>query len=184
MAVQQEHKHLQVPIRHINRFVERRECSQSPVILDELVPGRIWRQLVGFVRVRIAYPFYTKLTDLANTVIAPGAANTFVFIEERFDCINWGNFQTDMAGYPQPNVAASPSSYEWQLDLPALYHDFASVISFADGHSEIHRWRGDAADTSPASQGNLLGGKGSGDTFPVPYSADVAWMQNVSARPH
>jgi len=130
-----------------------------------------------------AFPYYTKLTDLANTVTSPGAANTFVFIEERFDCINWGSFETVMAGYPQPNKAAVPGAYEWVGDMPALYHDFASVISFADGHSEIHRWHGDQGDTLPASQGALLSGKGSGTTFPVPYSADVAWMQNVSVRP-
>jgi prepilin-type N-terminal cleavage/methylation domain-containing protein len=130
------------------------------------------------------FTFYTKLTDLGDTVHSPGAANTFLFIEERFDCINWGNFETDMAGFPQPGRSASPPSYVWDADMPAFYHNFASVISFVDGHSIIHRWQGDAGDTLPPAQGALLGGRGSGTIWNVPYSPDVAWMQNVTVRPH
>ena len=45
----------------------------------------------------------------------------------------------DMSGY-SPTI---PAIYRW-LDLPASYHGNAGGLSFADGHSEIHRWR-DAA---------------------------------------
>src|SRR5579871_231368 len=122
------------------------------------------------------FPYYTKLTDFADPVRSPGPAGTFLFIEERFDLINLGNFATDMTGYPQAGKPAAPATYVW-LDMPAFYHSFASVISFVDGHVDIHRWQGDAADTLPAGAIN-------GATFPAPNSADVAWMQNVSARPH
>jgi hypothetical protein len=33
------------------------------------------------------------------------------------------------------------------MDLPASYHDRGACFSFADGHSEVHRWR--AATTTP-----------------------------------
>jgi prepilin-type N-terminal cleavage/methylation domain-containing protein/prepilin-type processing-associated H-X9-DG protein len=123
---------------------------------------------------------YTRLTDLADTVRSPGAANTFLFIEERQDCINWGNFITDMSGYPLTNRPAIPGLYRWNVDLPGAYHDRAGGISFCDGHAEIHKWV-DGSTTPPIG---LEFGKGSGTTLPVPYSVDVGWLQNASVRPH
>src|SRR5271168_2759010 len=102
---------------------------------------------------------YTKLTDLADPVRSPGAANTFLFIEERQDCINWGGFITHMAGYPVPNQAASPAAYEWAEDLPGSYHERAGGVSFCDGHAEIHKWL-NGTTTPPFVPGTLIDGKG------------------------
>jgi hypothetical protein len=35
----------------------------------------------------------------------------------------------------------------------------------------------------PLAPGVLMGGKGSGFTWPAPNSRDVAYMQDISARP-
>jgi prepilin-type N-terminal cleavage/methylation domain-containing protein/prepilin-type processing-associated H-X9-DG protein len=129
------------------------------------------------------FPFYSKLTDL-NLTSSPGPAKTYLFIEERSDCINWGNFETVMTGYPTPTTPAVPGSYVWMEDMPAAYHNRGCSISFADGHSEIHKWMGDQSDLQPITQGTLIGGKGSGTTWPVPYSRDVAYLQDVTVRPH
>jgi prepilin-type processing-associated H-X9-DG protein len=128
------------------------------------------------------YPLYFKLGDL-NLGASPGPASTFVFLDEREDCINWGNFMTDMQGYPSKQyVNGSPGLYEWNEDLPASYHGKACGLSFADGHSEIHRWKDDR--TMPRLvEGVLKGGKGSGQTWPAAYSVDVAWMQDRTVRP-
>jgi prepilin-type processing-associated H-X9-DG protein len=131
----------------------------------------------------IQFPFYTRLTDLADSVRSPGAANTFLFIEERQDCINWGDFLTDMTGYPGTNRPAIPGAYRWNLDMPGASHDRAGGISFCDGHAEIHKWV-EGTTTPPVASGTLTGGKGSGSLFPAPYSRDVAWLQNATARPH
>ncbi len=128
------------------------------------------------------YPVYLKLSDLNSLTASPGASKTFVFIDERSDCINWGNFETDMLGYPSPGGSAVPSSYEWNEDLPASYHHNACGISFADGHSEIHRWK-DPRTMPPLVMGTLTGGKGSGMTWPAAYSVDVTYMQDITARP-
>jgi len=128
------------------------------------------------------YPVYFKLSDLNSLSASPGASKTFLFIDERSDCINWGNFETDMLGYPSPGGAAVPSAFEWDEDLPASYHHNACGISFADGHSEIHRWKV-ASTMPPLVNGTLTGGKGSGMTFPASYSVDVAYMQDITARP-
>jgi prepilin-type N-terminal cleavage/methylation domain-containing protein/prepilin-type processing-associated H-X9-DG protein len=130
------------------------------------------------------FPVYTKLTELSNLNNSPGASKTFVFIDERQDCINWGNFATDFTGYPL-TAGAKPigGEYQWYQDLPASYHNKAAGISFADGHAEIHRWL--SPTTSPAlAAGALAGGHGSGTQWPASYSVDVAWMQDHTARPH
>jgi prepilin-type processing-associated H-X9-DG protein len=116
------------------------------------------------------YKIYTKFAELSN----PGASRIFLFIDEREDAINWGNFLTDMVGYPN-----SPASYAL-LDLPASYHGNAGGFSFADGHSEIHRWR-DARTMPVLNSGGLIF---DGNT-PIPSAGnqDVAWLQDHTTRP-
>jgi prepilin-type N-terminal cleavage/methylation domain-containing protein len=67
-----------------------------------------------------------KLTDL----IRPGAADTYVFLDEQADSINDGKFMHDIY---------APFDQYWR-DLPASYHNKACCFSYADGHSEIHKW--------------------------------------------
>ena len=131
------------------------------------------------------FPPYLKLTELGNLVSSPGPNHTFVFIDERCDCINWGNFVTDFSGYPL-TAGAKPvgTLYQWIEDLPASYHGLAANISFADGHVETHRWKVPSTYPPLANGiGTLTGGHGSGTTFSAPYSQDVSYMQNISARP-
>jgi prepilin-type N-terminal cleavage/methylation domain-containing protein/prepilin-type processing-associated H-X9-DG protein len=130
------------------------------------------------------FPPYLKLSELGNLNNSPGASRTYVFIDERQDCINWGNFAMDFSGYPlTPNAKPQGGSYQWTQDLPASYHNQAAGLSFADGHAEIHKWR-DPKSFPPLVIGSLSGGHGSGTTWSAPYSPDVVWMQDVSARPH
>jgi len=127
------------------------------------------------------FPFYTRLTDLADSVRSPGVANTFLFIEERQDCINWGSFETEMSGYPLRGGPANPAAYRWYVDVPGAYHDRAGGISFCDGHAEIHKWV-DGSTTPP-----IVPGQASFDpdeALFAPYSQDVPWLQNASVRPH
>jgi prepilin-type N-terminal cleavage/methylation domain-containing protein len=122
-------------------------------------------------------PYYIKTTDLVGSR-SPGPASTFVFIDERQDAINWGNFCTDMTGYPTPaNPRSDPGAYEWAEDLPASYHHRSAGISFADGHAQLHRWL--VPDTMPP-----LNSITQFAIWPVPNSPDVAYMQSVTARPH
>jgi prepilin-type N-terminal cleavage/methylation domain-containing protein len=69
---------------------------------------------------------YMKYSELIN----PGAASVFVFMDEREDAINWGNFETVMNGFQPRNPAAYQLS-----DIPASYHGNAGGLSFAEGHS-------------------------------------------------
>jgi prepilin-type N-terminal cleavage/methylation domain-containing protein len=127
------------------------------------------------------YPIYFKLAELTNLKTSPGASKTYVFIDEREDCINWGNFMTDMFGAPLLTTPEVPAEFEWNEDLPASYHCKGAGLSFADGHSEIHKWL-DERTMPPLAAGQLTGGKGSGQIWRAPYSQDVRWMQDRTAR--
>jgi prepilin-type N-terminal cleavage/methylation domain-containing protein/prepilin-type processing-associated H-X9-DG protein len=72
---------------------------------------------------------YLKTGDLT----APGAANTWVLLDECPDSINDGLFSVRM----QPDPSA-----KW-TDVPASTHNGAGGFSFADGHAEIKKWRDD-----------------------------------------
>jgi prepilin-type N-terminal cleavage/methylation domain-containing protein len=114
-----------------------------------------------------AYKIYLKQTELYN----PGPANTFVFLDMREDSIDMGNFATRMAGWP-----GQPKNYGF-YDLPGYYHHLAAGFSFADGHSEIHRWRDDRT-MPPIVTGGYVN-----DNFSSPDNVDVGWLQERSTRP-
>jgi prepilin-type N-terminal cleavage/methylation domain-containing protein/prepilin-type processing-associated H-X9-DG protein len=119
------------------------------------------------------YICYKKTSDLA----VPGPLKIFVFMDEREDAINWGNFYTVMNGYgPPPN----PVSY-MLADMPGIYHNRACGFSFADGHSEIKKWLD--ARTAPPQKRQTLIFDGSTET-PSPRNVDVAWLQDHSTRPN
>ena len=68
------------------------------------------------------YPPYQKISSIVSPTL------TFVFLDEREDSINDGTFSTDV------------DSSTHLRDVPASYHGGAAGFSFADGHSEIHKW--------------------------------------------
>lgn len=78
-------------------------------------------------------PNYVQFFSLASI---PRPSDIFVFLDEHPDSINDGYF-INRAYYP-----------EW-LDLPASYHNGAGSFSFADGHSEAHRWTFALTDRPP-----------------------------------
>jgi len=70
-------------------------------------------------------------TKTAN-LITPGPAQIFTFIDEHPDSINDASFMFD-PGYAR-------GQEKWR-DLPSSTHCGAGDLSYADGHSEIHKWR-------------------------------------------
>jgi prepilin-type N-terminal cleavage/methylation domain-containing protein len=61
----------------------------------------------------------------------PAPVNCWVFLDENPGTINDGFFVCDPFG---------PSAGSW-TDIPASYHNSAGGLSFADGHSELRKWR-------------------------------------------
>jgi prepilin-type N-terminal cleavage/methylation domain-containing protein/prepilin-type processing-associated H-X9-DG protein len=107
---------------------------------------------------------YRKTSDFNN----PGAANTFVFLDEREDSINDGFFVVEMDGYP-----GSPKNL---VDSPASYHGGSGGLSFADGHSELHKWKSQFVLLPPLV--------GQSRPYPTPDAGnpDVVWMQERATR--
>jgi prepilin-type N-terminal cleavage/methylation domain-containing protein/prepilin-type processing-associated H-X9-DG protein len=99
---------------------------------------------------------FKKESDLSK----PGPARIFTFIDENPYSINDGWFICD------------PTINAW-VDKPATYHNRAGGVAFADGHTEIKRWRDSA----------LINFKNNpiGDTAPgVPDAGDLRWLQDRS----
>ena len=115
--------------------------------------------------------FFGRLGDISGG-FSPGPAKTFLFLDEREDCVNWGNFATSMAGY-----LTNPSLYAYNEDLPGIYHNRGCGFSFADGHSELKKWLGwmPAMHYEDAYWQNA--------SFQLPNDPDIAWLQDHSTRP-
>ena len=113
------------------------------------------------------YKLYMKYSELTD--ISP--SGTFVFLDQREDSINMGNFATDMAGYRPAN-----SKLYAFFDIPGAYHNRSGGFSFADGHSELKRWVN--PDTYPLQVPNP-----SDNGTPSANNVDIAWLQERSTRP-
>jgi|ERR1041385_1329052 prepilin-type N-terminal cleavage/methylation domain-containing protein/prepilin-type processing-associated H-X9-DG protein len=90
-------------------------------------------------------------------------AMMFVFLDEREDGINDGWFASD------PDTL-------WQIiDYPASYHNRAAGFSFADGHSEIHKW------LDPRTMPPIREGQGLPLNVNISNDRDVLWLTQRAA---
>jgi prepilin-type N-terminal cleavage/methylation domain-containing protein len=128
------------------------------------------------------YPIYEKTTDL-NRASSYGPSQTWLFTDEREDCINWGNYLTDMAG----DSPLDPAIDEFYEDMPGFYHNGCGVFSFADGHAALQRWldpRTMPALTPPGSVNkavDVINGPAVNGLL-VPRDVDVRWLQIHTVR--
>ncbi|KAF0172747.1 MAG: hypothetical protein FD161_3967 [Limisphaerales bacterium] len=107
---------------------------------------------------------YNRLTDITS----PTPSDTWVFIDEREDSVNDGFYYTV--------AAASPAATQIG-DWPASYHNQGGALSFADGHSENHKWVD--VRTRPVVSGTQL-------TYPTPSpnNEDMWWLSQRSTAPN
>jgi prepilin-type N-terminal cleavage/methylation domain-containing protein len=113
-----------------------------------------------------SWRLYFKVSDLVD----PGPAKTWLLLDMREDSIDIGNFATDMTGWPDQPAAVG------FYDLPGMYHHRACGFSFADGHSEIKKWR-DQRTMPPLVQNGEVN-----DGFRSPRNPDIIWLQERSTR--
>ena len=96
---------------------------------------------------------YGKMSDFND----PGAAGTYMLVDENHQSINDAGFATLGPGAPNFRM----------IDWPATYHNMAAGFAFADGHSEIRKWKWPGTDLAirgPAIKGGVR-------------SPDIEWMQ-------
>lgn len=110
-----------------------------------------------------------KVYRTLNDFIDPGPSSTFVLLDEREDSINDAFWVTDMTGYP--NAAQTKI-----VDYPAGYHNNAGGFSFADGHSEIKKWK------DPRTVPKLKKGGALALNQPSPNNLDIVWLQDRATR--
>lgn len=77
----------------------------------------------------------------------PKPSQIFIFLDEHPDSINDGYF---LNKWP----TSKSDEVEW-IDLPASYHNGGASFSFADGHSETHRWQ-NPSTKQPAFPGSVI----------------------------
>jgi prepilin-type N-terminal cleavage/methylation domain-containing protein/prepilin-type processing-associated H-X9-DG protein len=98
------------------------------------------------------YVQFLKIGDFRNPALF------YVTLDEHPDSINDGYF------------LVSPGSMQWG-DLPASYHNGACGFSFADGHSEIHKWVYGSTVRPVSTLGNF-----NGQPFPNNQRGDFDWV--------
>jgi prepilin-type N-terminal cleavage/methylation domain-containing protein len=109
---------------------------------------------------------YLRMGDFVD----PGPSGTFLFLDMRQDSIDWGNFATDMTGWPdQPDQVGF-------YDLPGSYHHRAGGLSFVDGHAELKRWMDDRTMPPIVPEGLVV------DQFRSPNNVDAIWFQEHATR--
>ncbi|HWI58501.1 MAG TPA: prepilin-type N-terminal cleavage/methylation domain-containing protein [Bacillota bacterium] len=106
-----------------------------------------------------AYKQWIKLSSIAR------ASSYWVTLDEHPDSINDGYFLN--------NPGTIPTAWG---DGPASYHNGACGISFADGHSEIHKWRSSTTKVPVRFGWNP-------PTFDAPGREDYRWLMERTAVP-
>jgi prepilin-type N-terminal cleavage/methylation domain-containing protein/prepilin-type processing-associated H-X9-DG protein len=110
---------------------------------------------------------YAKLSSIHNP------SKCWVLLDEHPDSINDAAFANACTGAVAPGTAQI-------IDYPGNFHNGACGFSFADGHSEIHKWIG-----SKIKNARLFYGSGA-PPFNAPAGdswVDVRWMaENTTVR--
>lgn len=100
-----------------------------------------------------------KAADFSN----PNPSDVWVYVDEHPDSMNDSGFFS-VSG----SIVNGKANGAW-VDWPANYHNGAAGFAMADGHSEIHPWRG-KAKALPITM------KGIGTTSVPEAEADLRWM--------
>ena len=98
----------------------------------------------------------------------PGPDGTWVYTDEHPDSINDAGL-------------FNPHAWSW-IDMPATYHNGACGFSFADGHSEIHKWRASMASGRALAVKFTNGSDMPGLLAPRAGDQDIAWMNFHGGR--
>jgi prepilin-type N-terminal cleavage/methylation domain-containing protein/prepilin-type processing-associated H-X9-DG protein len=106
-----------------------------------------------------------RVYSKVSTIVIP--AKTWVLVDEHPDSINDAACAVQMAKF-----GASSAQI---IDFPASYHNGACGLSFADGHSEIHKWIGSKIKAPVKYNNNLPLNVPAGDS-----KNDIIWWSDVT----
>jgi prepilin-type N-terminal cleavage/methylation domain-containing protein/prepilin-type processing-associated H-X9-DG protein len=106
--------------------------------------------------------------------IHPGAADTWVFMDEQPDSIDDAQLYADV----EPSALATGTGQF--TELPAAYHNNACGIAFADGHAEIHKWLNSQTIVAVSYQAHVVG---LNQQVQVTDDPDLTWLAQKTPRP-
>jgi len=107
------------------------------------------------------YRVYGRTTQIVSPV------KTWVFMDEHPDSINDAALAVKMA---------EPTDTTAQIiDFPASYHGGSCGMAFADGHSEIHKWKGKTIQAPVSYTGSMALNVGAQDSL-----SDIIWLSSVT----
>jgi hypothetical protein len=90
-------------------------------------------------------------------------------LDESDDTINDRSFCVDMSNTGNLLGVGANNPY-WMIDYPGTYHTGSDQFSFADGHTETHRW------LEPTTL--VLPGRAEGVTHTSATDRDVKWLHD------
>jgi prepilin-type N-terminal cleavage/methylation domain-containing protein/prepilin-type processing-associated H-X9-DG protein len=143
------------PPRAAKRVKRIRSFSMSGRMAGPITPADLFDSLTSG---KNPHKTWTKTTTINN----PTPSGAMVFIDESEYVIDDGYFIVDAFS---PNV--------WQ-NYPSSRHGGAGDMAFADGHSEVRRWRGSAVKNFKNT-----GGFVSINAASAPDKTDLNWVQRL-----
>jgi len=112
---------------------------------------------------------YLKLSDIT---INPGPSDLIIFLEESMWTLQDGYLQVNTAYGATPGTFSGAATFP---DVPGAYHKWSCGISFADGHSEIHKWLDPGLKLQVIKYQTLSGGLTVGNPT-GPQAGDWYWF--------
>ena len=109
-----------------------------------------------------------RQTTNTDTLLFPGPAETFVFLDEHPDSIS-------DPGY------FSPAHGSW-IDIPTTLHNGAAAVAFADGHLELHKWTGSLASGRATQVYAIDGSYINGVVTTTQGDPDLHWVSYHTSR--
>ena len=115
---------------------------------------------------------YVKSTDMSR----PSPSALWVLGDESPDSVNDAAMAVAMAGGNMYGGNNNPSLDKW-MDIPSTLHGGGCAFTFADGHSEIHKWKDSRTlalkvTYQPAKYGVLQ-----------PINNDIQWIKDRTTAP-
>lgn len=117
-----------------------------------------WLPGAAYNEAQTTWLTYGKLTDITR----PAPANLWVLMDEHTDSIN-------------DSLMCTPAVSGYIVDYPASYHNGAGGVAFADGHSEIHKWKDNRTKPPVRNIPNSL------TALTCPGNVDTQWLAERSS---
>jgi prepilin-type processing-associated H-X9-DG protein len=113
---------------------------------------------------------YAKVRK-ASQMVLPGPSEVWVYLDEHPDSMNDPGFFS-----PTGTPDAKGNGLTW-VDNAANYHNGACGVAFADGHSEVHQWKGGMRTAKVLYQGSVAV-----PNSPFNSNPDCLWLYRRTPR--